>query len=142
MRRFRLEELLRVATISVVAVLAGAAQLLFGLIFPARGTSFGDAMSLPLVLSLLGICLVGIPAAVLVGAALHMALRLRSAHRLLLLPLFLGASFVTGCTITGRWDQRLLPMTLAAGLVSWLLYCFGPTRLWRFEFVSGQHSDF
>src|SRR5450432_1455502 len=134
MPRFRLEELLRIAIIAITAVLVGAAAALIStLIDPQRGTDIGEGTFPLLVLTFLGICLVGIPAAIVAGFLLHLILRLRSLPRVPLLPLFLLVSFFTACFLTARW-HGLLPMTLTAGAVAWALYCFGPFRLWRFEF--------
>ena len=141
MQRLRLEELLRIAVIAISAVLLGtAAAFVAVLVNPSEGTSIDDTLPV-LVLTFLGICLVGIPAAVVAGVALHLTARSLRLPRLALLPLFLMMSTLTAYLLTERW-HGLLPMTISAGIVGWALYCFGPVRLLGFEFSPTEHSDF
>jgi hypothetical protein len=141
MKAFRLEELLRVTLIAAVAVIAGIA-FYFAWEFFGVAASADPSVTVLSIFVAFTIFFVSFPSAVLAGIALHLALRLRVLPRAMLLPIFVGASYLVGCLVSNREWVGFLPLVLSIGLFSWFLYSFGPFRLWRFEFEPDEHSDF
>jgi hypothetical protein len=143
MSPLRLEELLRIAIIAATAALGGIVVMLAEQYLAShRGTAVNASDFLLLLATTSAIFAVAFPASVLTGLILHLLLRRFSTPRGLLLPVFLTASYLVGCLVTSRQWEGFLPLVLGVGAIAWLLYSFGPVRLWHFEFDPEQHSDF
>ena len=82
------------------------------------------------------------PVTLLVGVGLHLVLRVIPMPRLVILAIFLAVgALVTWIWFPASWPTDLvLVVTIAA--TAWLLYSFGPLRLWKFEYDDQIHSDF
>jgi hypothetical protein len=140
MQPFRLEELQRIIVIAIAAALAFTVlSLLWAAVsLKERAAGAMDLMAFAAIATLL----VATPITAIAGLVLHLILRTFILPRLLLLPLFIGVGFgvmhglLTG--YTGIHAGTILGLTVPA----WAMYCFGPVKLWKYEFDLDQHGDF
>jgi len=132
-----LEELLRLAGIALVAALVGVlTHLVYE--FAAAGQ---DGFVLALMV-LLGSLAIALPITLAVGVCLHLVLRAISLPRLVVLAIFLAAgALVTWIWVPSSWPRDLVLVATIA-TTAWLLYSYGPLRLWKFQFDDQIHSDF
>ena len=143
MKRFYLEELLRIVGIALIAVPAGMVVNLALVLLRAGISSIADT-GVVFVIMLAGaiIFVIALPFSIVAGFFLHLILRHFSLPKLATLPLFILAGSVVNLIVApGEW-ARYGPLSLSIVCIAWLLYSWGPFRLWRFEFVEGEHSDF
>ena|SRR5688572_17259353 len=130
MRALQLQEVGRIAAIALLAAFIGSFVFLTAeLLRPAVGTAPSGLLYL-LVFPLL---VVAVPASLVVGAGLHLAVREVSIPRLVLLPAFIALGLLVGKLVSGQW-YGTLPLSALISGTAWVLYCFGPLKLWRVRF--------
>jgi hypothetical protein len=126
MRPLQLRELAQVAIISLISAFAGAVAFVTSeLVWAAPGTAPSGAWYV----LVFPITLVALPAGILAGTAIHLVVRQLSVSRIVLLPLFLALGIVVGRMVSGAWYGALTLSTLISAF-AWILYCFGPLKLW------------
>jgi hypothetical protein len=137
LKPIRLEELLRVASIALVAAVAGVLTY-----YVYEFASTGEDMFVLSIMVLITSLAIALPVTLLVGACLHLVLRAIPLPRLVILAVFLA----TGALVTWIWFPASWPkdfvLVFTIVTTAWLLYSFGPFRLWKFEYDDQIHSDF
>lgn len=142
----RLEELLRVALISVLA--ASATSVAFAvqmLATPSAEGSVGSDASQGSFVTVLVMMLVAwlytLVPALFAGAVLHVVLRRFSLPRAVYLLAFAlsALAILFACFTSLRFAWPLAGVTV---LTAWLAYCFGPFALWRYEYEPTRDIDF
>jgi hypothetical protein len=143
MKPFRLKELLRIIVIAAIAVVGGIVVLLTVWLSDPNAAKGNDGtLTLIFIFEAIFIFAIAFPTTILVGLVVHLILRDRSIPKWPLLPVFLVVGAVAGRVIEpNRWVVNL-PLFVGTSGVAWLLYSFGPFRLWNFEFSPDEHSDF
>jgi hypothetical protein len=127
MRALQLQEIGRLAGIALLATIIGSVVFLtVELVRPAVGTASSGLWYL-LVFPML---IVAAPTSILVGAGLHLVVREISIPRPLLLPVFVAVGLLVGKVVSGQW-YGTYPLSALISGIAWVLYCFGPLRLWR-----------
>ncbi len=127
MRALQFQEIGRVAGISLLAAFVGSVVFLTAeLVRPAAGTAPSGLWYL-LVFPML---VVAAPASIVAGTGLHLAVRAVSIPRFGLLPVFIAFGLLVGKLVSGQWYGTLALSALISG-IAWVLYCFGPLKLWR-----------
>jgi MFS family permease len=146
MERFRLEEILRVLFISVVASAVSIITLFVADFLQSSnhtGASTGGAIVWAIIFFLVA-WPVGLALTFILGLLLHVALRPWRLPRIAVLPFFIGVAALATWLLfqrdAARSDEQFI--AVAISIISWLLYCFGPLSLWRYRFDPTSDSDF
>jgi hypothetical protein len=138
-KSLRLEEVLRILCIALISALVGTGVFVrMDALHASSGTRFD-----PLVGSMLALIMfaVAFAVSVIVGFLLHLILRMRPMPKILMLPLFLIAGYLSGRVVAASWFGTI-PLSVAISFTAWVLYVRGPFKLWGFNFDAGKHRDF
>lgn len=143
MQPVRLEEILRIVFIAAIGVLGGIASVVLCEVVRAEpGSAIAPADVVAFLLVAGAIFAIAFPTAIVVGLALHLVLRRFSVPRGALLPVFVLVSLLAGRIVSSNRWVGSLPLMLGIAGLSWLLYSFGPVRLWHYRFDPERDSDF
>jgi len=78
------------------------------------------------------------PLVAVFGILMHLLLKLVDVPRILTLPVFAIAGYLAGQFFINPSWAGTVPLSIGISTIAWLLYSFGPLRLWRIEFDSGS----
>jgi hypothetical protein len=136
----RHEEILRLVAISFFASICGIAAC-FSL--PMFRNSWHETLDLIFLLITIPIStLITFIAAIFSTALLHHLIRRRRVGRAAAFVLFVAAGTLEGIAVFRSPDTPAVFLGAAVSFFSWVLYCFGPFKLWRFIHMPALHGDF
>jgi hypothetical protein len=134
------EENLRLVAISLFASICGIAAC-FSL--PIFRNSWHETLDLVfLLIAIPIIAIVSFIASIFSTALLHHVIRRRKMGRAFAFALFVAAGILEGVTMYRNPESPAIFLGAAVSFFSWLLYCFGPFKLWRFIHIPALHGDF
>lgn len=134
------EEILRLVAISLFASICGIAAC-FAL--PMFRSSWHETLDLIfLLIAIPTSTLITFIAAIFSTALLHHLIRRRRMGRAIAFVLFAAAGTLEGIAVFRSLDTPAVFLGAAVSFFSWMLYCFGPFKLWRFIHMPALHGDF
>jgi hypothetical protein len=130
MNSFHGEELFRITAIAALSALVGSASIVAA---DALNSKISGGLGWSIAFSVVVFFFIFVGCTV-IGFLLHFVMRLSNfSSRLVLLPIFLLLSCLFSAFLVSFTWGYFLTLNFSVAFTAWLLYSFGPLRLWRFK---------